>query len=110
MATRAPIKWSDVLGGFALAVATLWLGAWLNYKLGPNPGTTVFRVLWFIAAMIVVKVTFTVGRARGFPVRDEAGGFSTTNLMRNAVAAVIAFFCVVLVASPVFLLIARSAR
>lgn len=95
----------ELFAALALAVGTICLGVYLSFAVGTvapvaDVGTFLMRLCTLVAVLIVMKYTFAVGRARGFPIRRADGRLHGENLLRNLVASVLAFFCVGLLSTP----------
>ena len=63
----------EMVAGLALAAVTLCAGFYFSMLAGGEGGTVLLRTFGLIACAIVLKYTFALGRARGFPARDEEG-------------------------------------
>jgi len=101
----------ELAAGFALAGVCLCAGAYFSVRIPQAfASTTVLRLFILTACAIILKYTFAVGRARGFPVRRGDASLDFTNLLRNLAASVIAFGCLIFVSAPVILALVNSAR
>lgn len=101
----------EIIGGYAIAAATLCLGYYLSVKIAQEAvATLLFRGLGVLAVALILKYTFAWGRLRGFAVKRKDGGIDGLNLCRTLVAAAIVLVCVVLLSGPVILALVKSAR
>lgn len=113
------IRGKEILGGYALATATLCVGFYLvtehgDLGLSPAPfentGAIVIRSFMLLAAAIVLKFTLDWGRLRGFAVGRADGTINLTNLARNLVVAVIVFGGIFFVSAPIAGVLTNVAR
>ena len=100
----------EIAGSILLAAATLCIGVYFLAGVGDPVGTTFLRFCCVVAFLIVLRCTFALGRLRGFAVRSETGKIHFENLIRNLVAAILIFFCVVWLAAPLLPALVKAAR
>ncbi len=100
----------EVAGTIMLAATTLCIGVYFLVCTGDPGGTAFLRVCCVVAFLIVLRCSFALGQMRGFSVRSETGEIHFENLIRNLLAAIVIFFCVVWLAAPFLPVLVRAAR
>lgn len=95
----------QIVGGFALAAATLCVGVYLSTTAGDLGGTALMRLFYAIAVLIVLKLTFAWGRLRGFPAIRDDGRWALGHIVRNLVMAAL-LWCMLLIVSAPFVMVA----
>ena len=112
--THPTISPKAIAGSLVLAVSTLCLGFYLSIRMAQagqeEVGMYLYRIFYVLALVVVLKATFSLGRARGYLVGQADGTIHLGNLLRNLVASVIAVGCFVLLAGPFMMAIAQAAR
>ena len=106
-ATLSPRK---IAVNFVLAGAIACLGFHLSMRLPGEAGTTLIRVAYLAAALVVLRFTFGWGRVRGFPAYRADGGLALDHILRNLVMAAILCGLLLLVCAPFMLLLSALAR
>ena len=108
---RPPASEKEILGGYAVAGASIILGVYLGLKINDGHADAfVVRLFTIIAALVVLKYTFEWGRRRGFPVGRADGGIAVGNLFRNLVASAVVFFGLIWLSGPFLALLVPAGR
>ena len=100
----------EIAASIVLAAATLCIGVYCLASAGDPGGTAFLRFFSIVSFLIVLRCTFALGRLRGFAVRSETGEIHFGNLVRNLVAAIVIFFCVVWLAAPLLPALVKAAQ
>jgi hypothetical protein len=107
---NATLTSTKLAAGYAVAGATLCLGLFFSMKADDEAGTLIIRGAYLLAALIVLKLTFAWGHARGFPVLREDGSIAVSHVLRNLVMAIIVGASLLFISAPFMMVAFKLAR